>query len=81
MAQLGNLLSRWLRHMERTFHLVVGFAFLFLAVAGALVSVAEWQTYRQAPSAGLFRVGLFLSFTVLLTIFCLYSFLKARSVR
>ena len=75
------MLSRLFRHAQRTFHAVVGLAFLCLAVAGAAVSFAEWRDYRQAPSVGLTAFALVAGFTVLLIIFCLYSFAKARSVR
>ena len=52
-----------------------------LAFAGVTVSITEWQYYQRSPSQGLLRFGLLASFTVVLFIFCLYSFLKARSVR
>ena len=61
--------------------MLVGLAFLFLAVAGAAVSFSEWEYYRKAPSVGLVRFSLVAAFTVILIIFCLYSFVKARSVR
>jgi membrane protein implicated in regulation of membrane protease activity len=80
-SRLGNLLQASFRHMQRLFHLLVGFAFLFLAFAGASVSFLEWRCYRATPSVGLLRFGLLAGFTVLLVIFCLYSLAKARSVR
>ena len=61
--------------------MLVGLAFLVLAMAGAAVSVSEWQYYLRSPSVGLVHLVLNASFTVLLIIFCLYSFLKARSIR
>lgn len=61
--------------------MAVGLAFLFLAGAGAWVSVAAWQSYLENPSEGLWRFGFLTGFTLLLFILCLYSFLKARSVR
>jgi hypothetical protein len=61
--------------------MLVGLAFLILAVAGASVSFSEWQYYLKSPSVGLVRFVLVAGFTVLLIIFCLYSFAKARSVR
>jgi hypothetical protein len=61
--------------------MLVGLAFLLLAVAGASVSLAVWEDYRKTPSVGLLRFGMVASFTVLLVIFCLYSFVKARSIR
>ena len=70
-----------MRQVERMFHVLVGLVFLVLTFAGATVSITEWQYYESSPSQGLLRFGLLASFTVVLFIFCLYSFLKARSVR
>ena len=81
MDKLKDLFRRWLRHAERLFHMLVGLAFLFLAVAGASVSFMEWRYYQISPSVGPWRFGLLAGFTVLLTFFGLYSFTKARSVR
>lgn len=81
MSKLYYLLAQWFRHAQRLFHVLVGLIFLFFTLAGATVSFAEWRYYQQTPSAGLVRFGLLASFTVLLFIFCLYSFVKARSVR
>ena len=61
--------------------MLVAFAFLLLSVAGVAVSISEWRSYQRAPSLGLAPFTLVASFTVLLIIFCLYSFAKARSVR
>ena len=81
LSKLGNLISQSLRNVQRLFHMLVGLAFLIFAVAGASVSFSEWQYYLKSPSVGLVRAILFASFTVLLIIFCLYSFVKARSIR
>ena len=81
MSKLGYLFSQFFRNAQRLFHMLVGLAFLVFAVAGVSVSVSEWQYYLKSPSVGLVRFILLASFTVLLIIFCLYSFLKARSVR
>ncbi len=81
MSKLSNVISHSFRHAQRLFHMLVGLAFLILAVAGASVSVSEWQYYLKSSSVGLVRAILFASFTVVLIIFCLYSFLKARSIR
>jgi len=62
------------------FHMSVGLAYLVLAAAGAAVSFSEWKYYLKFPSTGPVRFVLVASFTVLLVIFCLYSFLKARSI-
>jgi hypothetical protein len=61
--------------------MLVGLAFLVLAAAGVTVSFSEWQNYINSPSEGLVRFILYASFTVLLVIFSLYSFAKARSIR
>jgi hypothetical protein len=81
LSKLEDLLDRWLRHAKRLFHFAVGLVFLMLTLAGASVSFAEWRYYERSPSVGLVRFGLLAGFTGLLFIFCLYSFLKARSVR
>ena len=81
MSKLGDLFRSWLRAAERIFHLLVGLVFLFLTLAGASVAFNEWQYYQRSPSIGLVRFGLLAGFTALLFVFCLYSFLKARSVR
>jgi len=60
---------------------LVGLAFMMLAGAGAIVSLAEWQRYVRSPAEGLVHFVLYASFTVLLIIFCLYSFAKARNIR
>jgi len=81
MSKLASLLVRWFLHLQRLFHMLVGLAFLIFAVAGAAVSLSEWQYYRKAPEVGLIRFSMVAGFTVLLVIFGLYSFVKARSVR
>lgn len=81
MSRLGELLNRLFLHAQRVFHLLVAVVFFFLTLAGVTVSLAEWRYYRQSPAVGLVRFGLLAGFTVLLFIFCLYSFVKARSVR
>lgn len=81
MSKLNDSLARWFRHTQRLFHLLVGLVFLFFTLAGAAVSFTEWRYYHETPSVGLVRFGLLAGFTVFLFIFCLYSFLKARSVR
>jgi uncharacterized membrane protein len=81
LSKLGDLFTRLFRNAQRLFQMLVGLAFLVLAVAGACVSFWEWQYYLKCPSVGLVRFVLVASFTVLLIIFCLYSFAKARSIR
>ena len=77
----GFLMARLYRQGQRLFHLLVGLAFLGLAVAGGLVTASEWRFYREAPSIGLARFTMLAAFTVFLIILGLYSVLKARSVR
>jgi cytochrome b subunit of formate dehydrogenase len=81
LSKLEELLERWMRNAKRLFHFAIGLVFLVLTFAGASVSFAEWRYYEHSPSVGLVRFGLLAGFTGLLFIFCLYSFLKARSVR
>jgi len=81
LSKLGELFRSGLQAAERMFHLLVGLVFLLLTLAGASVSFNEWQYYQRSPSIGLVRFGLLAGFTALLFVFCLYSFLKARSVR
>lgn len=81
LSHLGSLLGKWFRHAQRLFHVLVAFAFLLLAVGGVAVSLKLWGDYRKVPSQGLWSFGMVASFTVLLIIFCLYSFVKARSIR
>jgi len=81
LSKLGYLFTQLFRNARRLFHMLVGLTFLVLAAAGATVSFAEWNYYLKSPSEGLVRFILVASFTVLLIIFCLYSFAKARSIR
>ena len=81
MRLLGYLFTVGFRNAQRVFHMLVGLVFLVLAIAGATVSFSEWQYYLQSPSDGMVRFVIYASFTVVLVIFCLYSFVKARSVR
>lgn len=77
LAQIG----RGWRVARRLFHVLVGIAFLFCAAAGVTLAYAEWRAYVEAPSNGPWRFGILAGFTLLLLIFGLYSFVKARSVR
>jgi hypothetical protein len=61
--------------------MTVGLAFLVLTLAGASLTFSEWEGYRKTPGQGLVHFAMFGGFTVLLAILCLYSFVRARSVR
>ena len=80
-AHLAGEIARGWRQIRRLFHLLVGMAFLAFAAAGATLSLAEWRAYIQSPANGIWRFSLLAGFTLILVIFGLYSFSKARSVR
>jgi len=75
------MLARLFRSAQRTFHVLVAVAFLCLSAAGVEVSFSEWRNYQRAPESGVLTFAMIASFTVILILFCLYSFAKARSVR
>ena len=81
LSRLGNLLHYWFLNAQRLFHMVIGLAFMVLTLAGAALTLAEWEGYRKNPQAGLVHFTMFGGFTVFLAILCLYSFVKARNVR
>ena len=81
MSRLSTGLRYGWRQTRRLFHLLVGVAFLIFAALGASLTFSEWQAYVQTPANGLWRFGTIAGFTLLLLIFGLYSFAKARSVR
>lgn len=66
---------------QQLFHVMIGVVFLFLTMAGASVSMKLWQDYQKMPSQGMWGFAMVVTFTILLLVFCLYSFVKARSVR
>ena len=80
MSRLGSLFRYWVLNAKRLFHMIIGLAFMFLTLMGASVTYSEWVEYRKTPGAGLIHFSMFGGFTILLAIFCLYTFLKARNV-
>ena len=78
---MAGMLGRLFRDARRTFHVLVALAFMVLSFAGIAVSISEWRVYQRTPSLGLSTFTLVASFTVLLIVFGLYSFAKARSVK
>jgi hypothetical protein len=81
MSRLGRMFRSGWRHTRRLFHVLVGLTFLLFAGIGASLTYSEWHAYAQNPSNGMWRLGTIAGFSLLLVIFGLYSFLKARSVR
>lgn len=80
-ANSKSFLGRMFCRARQMFHLLIALLFLFLTLAGVSVSMKLWQEYQKIPSQGAWGFGMVASFTFLLLIFCLYSFVKARSVR
>ena len=80
-SMLGNLLRQYTRLATRLFHMLVGVVFLLLAMAGVSVSMEAWHEYILSPSEGLLKFDLLAGFTMVLFGLCLYTLLKARSVR
>ena len=74
LSKLLYVLTQFFRNAQRLFHTLVGLAFLVLAAAGATVSLSE----RERDHTMSLVVA---SFTVVLIVFGLYSFAKARSIR
>ena len=81
MSRIGYLFRQVFRNARRLLETLLGLTFLVLAGFGAIESFAEWQQYSKSPSEGPVTFVLYSSFTVLLVIFSLYSFAKARSIR
>ena len=77
----GVLLGRLFRRAKQLFHMLIGIAFLVMTLAGVSVSIELWKDYQRMPGKGPWAFSMVASFTALLLIFGLYSFLRARSVR
>jgi uncharacterized BrkB/YihY/UPF0761 family membrane protein len=80
-SNAGTMLGRLFRRTKQLFHLLIGITFLFLTVAGVSVSIELWKDYQDMPDKGPWAFSMVAGFTVLLLVFGLYSFLRARSVR
>ncbi|MGH9406850.1 MAG: hypothetical protein ACRD3D_13565 [Terriglobia bacterium] len=81
MGKLEASARKVWRQMQRVFHFLVGVAFLALAAIGISVSLDAWRMHSTHPATSLLRFYLLAGFTIFLIFFCLFSFLKARSVR
>jgi hypothetical protein len=81
LSKLADLLQQLVLLAKRVFNVVVGFVFLILAAASAIVTYEEWRIYQKTPADGPVKVWVVAGFTFLLIILGLYSFAKARSVR
>ena len=83
-ANSKSLLARLFRRVQQLFHVMIGVVFLFLTLGMVTVSMKLWQEYQKTPGEGTLgfaMVILSIAFTFVLFIFCLYTFVKARSVR
>ena len=80
-ANSKSFTGRLFCRARQLFHLMIAVLFLFLTMAGISVSMKMWQDYQNLPSQGVWGFSMVATFTALLLIFCLYSFVKARSVR
>jgi len=78
---MGSLLQYWFLNAKRLFHLLIALAFMLLTAMVGVQTLSEWLAYRKTPEAGLLYFDLYGGLTVLLAILCLYSYVKARSVR
>jgi amino acid permease len=74
LSKLRYIFLRFFRNAQRLFQMLVGLAFLVLAAAGVIVSFSE----REKDHTVSVVVA---SFAVVLIVFGLYSFAKARSIR
>lgn len=81
MGRLGDRFRRTLRQAKRLLDFVMGLAFLLFAAAGGEVALRLWKEHVNHPEHSLAGFDVIASFTVVLIIFSLYSFAKARSVR
>lgn len=80
-SKSGAIVARLFRRAKQFFHMLIGIVFLLLTAAGTSVSIELWKDYQQTPGKVPWVFSMVASFTVLLLIFSLYSFLRARSVR
>ena len=74
MSKLGYLFKQLFRNAQRLLQMLVGLTFLVLAAAAVSVSISERE--RDHTLAVIVA-----SFAVVLVVFGLYSFIKARSIR
>lgn len=81
-ASQGSIL-RLFRNAQRLFHVAVGLSFLGLAAGSGWFCYHEYQFYLLNPADYFLKYFIVaaISFTVLLVVCGLYSFVKARSVR
>jgi uncharacterized BrkB/YihY/UPF0761 family membrane protein len=83
-AESRSFLGRLVRRTQQLFHMLIGVVFLFLTMGMVTVSMKLWQEYQKAPVHGTLNFAMVVTsgaFTFVLFIFCLYTFVKARSVR
>jgi uncharacterized BrkB/YihY/UPF0761 family membrane protein len=83
-ANSKPFLGRLLRRALQLFHVLIGVVFLFLTIGMVSVSLKLWQEYQKTPGEGTLNFAIMavsIAFSLLLFVFCLYTFVKARSVR
>jgi uncharacterized membrane protein len=83
-ANSKSFLGRLFRRAVQMFHILVGVVFLFLTVGMVSVSLKLWQEYQKMPEQSTLNFAIVVvsvAFSFVLFIFCLYTFVKARSVR
>jgi len=75
----SHVIPHVIRPMRIVWNQVIGFLFLVLAVWSAPSLLRNVREYR-GDAEGVFRVGLSAMFTLLMTGFGIYSFLRARRI-
>lgn len=81
MSTLGDRVVRAKRQAQRIWEFFLGLIFLVAAGCSVSVALGKWRIYLDHPAGGLGLFYLFAGFSLLLIFCCLYSFLKARSIR
>jgi TRAP-type C4-dicarboxylate transport system permease small subunit len=81
LSKFGHRLRQGARQVHRIIEFTIGIAFMVMAAGAISLSFTEWHKHVENPSAGLSQFYMFVSFSVVLVFCCLYSFLKARSIR
>ncbi|MGH9469875.1 MAG: hypothetical protein ACRD1N_05965 [Terriglobia bacterium] len=81
MSKIGQHVLRAKRQAHRWFEFGIGLVYMVAAACCISVALDKWRIYLDHPQGGLGLFYLFAAFSLLLIFCCLYSFLKARSIR